>query len=281
MGGELGRLCIYGGFTKDHQPNNVVYTFDILSQTWLTVAYLDPNNKAEVLSIAQTNSPSIFILESENDKWRSVEAKMGFSYIADIPHEYVFEFEIEEVELYGEYQAVFSTVYEADYFGKRVVVKTFKAGGDDQNAKWSEFLDDFHRELSGPLLRERVTGISVAIGVCRKPLMLMFEYKQPLIQYAANHPLTIPDVITHALQLAFFAEEFACQKLVHGDLKMQNCLIDNDKNLWLCDLGLVQNCFEKKERFYSFHAAPELWTEEKRGDDLRREGIHKNEAGEV
>lgn len=95
----------------------------------------------------------------------------------------------------------------------------------------------------------------------------MFEYKQPLLQHISAHPLGITQVVCYALQIAEIVDDFARNMLVHGDLRLDNCLIGQDGHLWLCDLGLVQRCFAKKARFFSFHGAPELFAETK-GLDL-------------
>lgn len=126
---------------------------------------------------------------------------------------------------------------------------------------WVDYLDDFYRELTSINIKWQTQFTRPAL-VCAHPptLSIIFEEHIPLLDRISLSPLSLSDTLRFSLSLATSLLRLSDNGLIHGDLQITKCLVDECDRLVLTDFGYMQKTTaNNKPSFYAPHGAPELW----------------------
>ncbi|CAF1173144.1 unnamed protein product [Rotaria sp. Silwood1] len=103
--------------------------------------------------------------------------------------------------------------------------------------------------------------------------ILLPRYSMSLHTYLTNHmaDISISDAVRIVLHISRAVAHMHAQNLIHRDIKAQNILLDNDKNVFLADFGTCQHGTENTTIVGSHPLAPEM-SNNKLGREFSYEG---------
>lgn len=148
----------------------------------------------------------------------------------------------------------FGVTYKATYSQKEeenpkdVVVKTLQGSQSDSESVAS-FLQSVSqlRDLSHPSV---VPILGVCITVSDDPMIIVpFSQYRDVKSYVrdSNKDLKVAELLDFGHQIAEAMDYLSSQTVVHGNLALRNCLLNEQKQVMVADFGLHQNLFTKEQ----------------------------------